>query len=125
MIGWYNGVSPEARRATLPIQRAALRAGLIPKPMGCSICGFRVDDDPSGRNYVGLHDEDYRDVTKAYPVCRACHGHLHRRFERPRPWLRLVEKHGNGTRWFEMLSLDPGCQWRPFAETYRFGLPPR
>lgn len=120
-IGSYNGWTASERRATLPLLRAAIRARIIPRPTQCTICGFKDGDDPTGRNYMTHHDERY-DRLEPIEICRSCHGHLHRRFDRPRPWLRLVAKHGSGGRWFEKLSLDPSSQWRPFEETYPNGL---
>ena len=122
-IGWYNGVSPQARRATLAIQRAAIREGRMPNPTICSVCRFVDSDDPTGKNRVGLHDENYNRPLEAYPICRVCHGILHRRFERPARWMRLVKAHGDGWQWFERLSLDPDCRWRRFSEIYIDGLP--
>lgn len=121
-IGWYNGWSAGERRATLPRLREAIRSGQLPKPSRCSICGFTNGSDPTGRNWCTYHDERY-DVLEPYPVCRTCHGKLHRRFDWPRPWLRLIEAHGDGTRWFEILSLDAGSKDRPFRDTYPDGLP--
>ncbi len=123
-IGPYNGWTGEERLATLPIQRAAVRSGLLAKPTRCSICQFINAGDPTGRNYVTFHSERYDRPLEVYEVCRRDHGTLHRRFERPGPWLRLVARHGVGTHWFEMLSLDPASTTRPFWETYPNGLPP-
>ena len=115
-MGWYNGWSPDERRATLPVQRDAIRSGAITKPSICSICGTDRD--------VWLHDERYDRPLEAYAVCRACHRLLHGRFDNPRPWLDLVRRFARHGEWFELLSLDPACQKRPFYETYPEGLPP-
>jgi hypothetical protein len=121
-IGPYNGWTAEERLATLPRLRAALRSGLLQRPAYCSICGFRDGSDPTGSNYTTWHDERY-DILAPYAVCRRDHSTLHRRFERPRPWLRLVTTFGDGTKWFEMLAMDPASMTSLFRETYPNGLP--
>lgn len=121
-LGWYNGFSPDQRRATLPIQKQAISDGLIPKPTTCSICGFRNGDAPWAEDSVWLHDEDYDRPLEAYHICRLCHGTLHRRFERPEPWLALVARYGGRGAWFEQLTMDAASQRRPFQETYPGGL---
>ena len=118
-IGWYNGWSPDDRWATLPIQREAIANGTLPRPRNCSICGATWSRD----NPVWLHDENYADPLAAYHLCRRCHRTLHQRFEQPAAWLELTARHGNGSRWFDRLSMDPASQRRPFNETYPDGLP--
>jgi hypothetical protein len=115
-LDWYNGWSPEKRLATLPAQREAIRSGAIPRPTTCSICG-------SGTN-VWLHDENYADPLAAYHVCRLCHRTLHERFDHPEPWLTLVRRFGDGSRWFEYLTMDQASLRQPFVEIYPTGLPP-
>jgi len=123
-IGWYNGWSLQQRRATLPVQKAAIATGELARPTTCSICGCSGSRDWRAGDAVWLHDEDYADPLAAYPVCRRCHRLLHRRFEEPQPWLDLVAQYGGGgSAWFEQLSMDSASQRRPFAETYPGGLP--
>lgn len=116
---WYNGWSPAERSARTPVQQEAIRSGAIATPKDCSICGTTA----TAANGVWLHDENYDDPLAAYHICRACHLTLHRRFDNPEPWQALVARHGNGSRWFEGLSMDPQSRWRPFTETYPNGLP--
>lgn len=115
-IGWYNGWSPDGRVATLPVQREAIRTGAIPRPTTCSIC--------ASSRQVWLHDENYADPLAAYHVCRICHRLLHERFDRPLPWIELVVRYRDGTRWFERLTLEPVSLRQPFNVTYPDGLPP-
>jgi hypothetical protein len=122
-MGWYNGFSPAQRRASIPLQRVAEKTGQMPKPSRCSICGFAGHPDPAHSNRLGWNDEDYTQPLKAYQICRWCHGALHGRFDRPVRWLGLVRRHGDGTQWFERLTMDPASQWRPLAETYLDGVP--
>lgn len=118
-MGWYNGWSPDERRANTPIQRDAVASGRLAKPATCSICG--VTPEPGSANPVWFHDENYAEPLAAFHVCRRCHGLLHRRFEDPAPWLALVAEHGTGGRWFERLTMDPASLRRPYAETYPEG----
>lgn len=122
-IGWYNGWSPEERLATIPIQRAAIASGELARPTSCSICLVDGNRDWKAQDAVWLHDERYDRPLEAYPVCRRCHSVLHRRFEEPQAWAELVAQHARGGQWFELLSIDPACRERPFAETYPDGLP--
>ena len=114
-VGYYNGWSPTQRRESSLVQRQAIRDGIMARPTVCSIC--------SSLDQVWLHDENYAEPLAAYPICRSCHGVLHRRFEEPATWLELVARHGTGEGWFELLSLDRACQYVPFASTYPNGLP--
>jgi len=122
-IGWYNGWSPAARLATVPVQREAIRTGTIRRPTCCSICG--TVHQPGCNNPIWLHDENYADPLAAYAICRRCHRTLHTRFGMPEPWITLVAAHstGNGSRWFEQLTMDEGSLRQPFNETYPRGLP--
>jgi hypothetical protein len=126
-IGWYNGWSPDERRATLPIQKAAIASGQLARPTICSICGCAGSKDWRADDAVWLHDEDYANPLAAYAVCRRCHRTLHQRFDDPQPWLALIiakYASSDGPAWFEQLSMDPESRHRPFAETYSNGLPP-
>lgn len=122
-LDWYNGWSPEQRLATLPVQRDAIGSGALQRPARCSICSFDPKEHPGTSNCVWLHDEDYADPLAAYAVCRRCHRALHERFEDPLLWLALVERHGTGGQWFELLTMDPASKHRPFTQTYPNGLP--
>ena len=116
---WYNGWSPEERQATIPIQRAAFRQGLIARPTYCSICGF---DRPPSPGAITLHLENYTFALEGYGCCRRCHGAIHARFVRPERWLRLLDRLGHQG-WATWLTLSPQSQWQPFAFTYPDGLP--
>lgn len=122
-IGWYNGWSPEERKAATPIQKAAIASRELARPTTCSICDCRGAGDWRADDAVWLHSEDYANPLAVYPVCRRCHRLLHRRFDDPAPWLELVTRHGSsGELWFEQLSMDPMSRYRPFAESYPAGL---
>ena len=117
---WYNGWSPEERQATVPIQRAAFRLGVISRPASCSICGF---DQPQSPGSTILHLENYASPLNGYGCCHRCHQAIHGRFVRPQRWLRLLDRVCHQG-WGRMLSLDPASQWLPFKLSYPLGLPP-
>lgn len=119
-IGWYNGFSPEVRRAG-SAQKDAVKSGEIARPEVCSICGTR--GFYGSENPVWFHDEDYDNPLAAHHVCRRCHISLHRRFEDPEPWIQRVRDYGDGTRWFEQLTMDPASLHQPLGRTYPDGLP--
>jgi hypothetical protein len=122
-MGWYNGFSPEERRASIPLQRVAMKTGRMPKPSRCTICGFIGHPDPAHSNRLGWHNETYDTPLVAHQICRWCHGALHGRFDRSARWLALVRRYGDGKQWFERLTMDPASQWRPLSETYADGAP--
>lgn len=120
-LGWYNGWSPDERRAATARQSAAVTRGVLSRPGACSICRvrrYRGSDNP-----VWFHDEDYADPLAAFAICRQCHRTLHERFEQPAPWRALLHEHGDGTRWFEALSMDAAALRQPFTVTYPNGPP--
>jgi len=119
----YNGFGHAERVATNPIQNAALRDGRLIRPDTCSICGFSLPSELSGRGYIYLHLEDYRRPLAPLPVCKRCHPILHARFRDPEPWLRIVRRYWQPGRWFTLLTMAPESQTRPFDETYPDGLP--
>ena len=119
----YNGFDAAARRASTPLQNAALRDGRLQRPRTCSICGFSDPSQPKGRGYIYLHLEDYRKPLDILPCCKRCHAALHARFKDPTRWLRILERHGQPGRWFMFLTMDPSSQTIPFDQTYPDSLP--
>jgi hypothetical protein len=117
-LGYYNGKSPRERRATIPVQQQAMAKGAMPIPTRCSICLCTAST-----RAIGLHDEDYDNPLKAFPICRRCHFSLHVRFDDPERWRRLLDRVSSPDCWARNLTLDPASQWRPFLETYPKGLP--
>lgn len=115
---WYNGWSPEQRQATIPIQRAALRCGLIARPTSCSICGF---DKPNTPGAITLHLEDYSSPLEGFGCCGRCHNILHGRFDDPARWLRLLDRISYDG-WARRLSLSGESRRLPFAVTYPQGI---
>lgn len=122
-LGWYNGWSPDERRATIPVQKAAIACGELARPKRCSVCLIQGSRNWKADDAVWLHDERYDRPLEAFPICRRCHRLLHGRFDDPGPWLALVAEHARGGEWFEMLSMDPESRHRPFDATYPRGLP--
>lgn len=112
---FYNGWSPEERRATVPIQIEAFRTGRIERPTRCSICGF---DKPERPSQIVLHTERYDQPLVGFGVCRRCHSRLHERFDDPARWLRLLHRVAPPDCWARKLSMDPASQFEPFHVTY-------
>ena len=103
---WYNGYSWKQRDAIL---RAVHRGEAGPDhraALPCGLCG-----DPA-RPPAEWHSEDYSQPysfvpPQSYPLCKACHGRLHKRFNRqPEEW-ELFCRH-----------VDAGGYGREFAAIY-------
>lgn len=114
-LTWYNGWNPQERRATVPIQLEAFRSGKIARPTVCTICNF---DKPKRPSQIVLHNERYDQPLVGFGVCRRCHDALHRRFERPSRWLRLLNRFASPDCWARKLSLDPASQHARYDATY-------
>lgn len=114
-LSWYNGWTPQERRATVPVQLQAFRSGKIERPNLCSICGF---DKPKRERDVVLHNEDYAEPLLGFGCCRRCHNALHGRFVNPGRWLRLLDRVAASNCWARRLSLDPASQFQPYHVTY-------
>lgn len=117
----YNGWSAAERRATIPLQRAASAAGIIPTPVRCSICGYTDPPTRDRWNYLTVHDEDYSTWWRPFEVCRRCHARIHGRFAYPERWLRHLDRVSHAG-WGRRLLLEPSTQFRPFLESYPQGL---
>ena len=83
---WYNGFSPQERKANCRALLVALKAGTVRPPAGkCALCG-----DPSAP--LEYHSEDYAKPYRwsepaAYALCRHCHRtRIHKRFDAPDLW---------------------------------------
>lgn len=122
--GDYNGFTWAERAATTPMQKLAVAEGRVRKPAVCGITGYAAGDDPRGRGYVFMHNEDYGRPLEFYAVGRFAHHALHSRFTDPLRWFRLVRRHYVHGAWFTLLTMDPADMKRPFTEVYPKGLPP-
>ena len=120
---WYNGWSWEERCAVTPIQNALFRSGQLARPKVCSICGFSDPARLNGSGYIFAHTEMYDCPDVLFPACKRCHAALHSRFRDPDRWQCVIRAHFRPGEWFTLLTLDPASQWRPFIESYPFGLP--
>lgn len=98
-IGSYNGFPPEVRLLADRKIKVARELGLIPPASKCSVCGA-----VQGR--IDYHAEDYSRPLLVAPICMRCHMALHNRTRSPgyaRTWQKIVDAHGDGSRWFEHL----------------------
>jgi hypothetical protein len=87
MSGWYNGYSPDQRKAKSKARKRLERNGHFPgyPPGPCSICG-----DPGKE--IEPHSEDYSEPyswsePEVYSLCYTCHRiKLHKRFANSVNW---------------------------------------
>lgn len=124
VLDWYNGFSPDQRRASLPIQKEAVQNGTLIHPVKCSICGFSDPTALKGRGYIFAHLENYDRPLEIHPACKRCHAAIHARFKDPPRWTRIARDHYRSRAWFTLLSMDPASQRQSFWITYPDGLPP-
>lgn len=100
MVQPYMGFTPVERVRNWQIGRWLIAAGCMTVPHGCSICG-RAEK-------VGLHSENYYDVTRSPVVCSRCHMTLHRRFFQPAAWVDVAGRNmKTGREWFALISSRP------------------
>jgi hypothetical protein len=91
--GWYNGYSWKQRDAILrAIHRGEAGPDFLTVRQPCGLCG-----DPD-RPLTEWHSEDYSlpysfSPPQTYPLCKACHGRLHKRFKQPAAEWELFCRH--------------------------------
>jgi len=103
-LGPYNGFPGELRVDADRKIKVAIELGLIPPPTECSVCGSR-----DGR--MDYHAEDYSRPLLVASICQKCHMALHNRLRSPgyaASWQKKIDAYGDGTKWFEYLSAEPG-----------------
>jgi hypothetical protein len=95
----YNGfVHPERVRGWQLIN-LLVDVGQIDKPHQCAISGTTEG--------LGFHSECYYSW-EPYVLCQPVHMALHRRFQKPDEWRRVVDQYAvSGDEWFATLSLTP------------------
>ena len=100
----YNGFDHDQRVRKWQALDLAIRMGLEQpvERFPCSVCG----SPPSP--VIAYHSEDYGEMTGHYPVCKSCHQRLHNRFRSPQRWREFVVVVGNGSKWFENLTVGEG-----------------
>jgi hypothetical protein len=75
----------------------ACRQGWLDYPENCSICGH------SGS--LHYHTENYFRPLVAFPICRACHYRLHRRFLDPHRWLARLHQEKAAASWAASITM--------------------
>ena len=99
----YNGFPHAMRMRAWQIQWAAITSGLFKKPGNCSVCrghfGWAIE----------LHNEDYSEPFRCFPVCKECHRSLHKRFRDPAQWLKRVAIYRRPGAWFVDLPMAEGA----------------
>ena len=92
----YNGFSGIERRRGGQLAGWLLAAGCLTLPLRCDIC--------RSRGPLGLHGDNYYDVSRDPTLCRKCHRLIHLRFYRWEDWRRLVDASAvNGREWFALI----------------------
>ncbi len=99
----YNGFTHEERVKGWQLTWYLRDVGVLPKfPTECSICG--------SHDKVNYHNEDYYSPDAVVAVCQRCHFKIHKRFNEPDPFSKLVQEHAVGDKqggWFSQLTLTP------------------
>lgn len=92
----FNGFDGTERRRGGQLAGWLLAAGCLTLASHCNICGHRGP--------VGLHGENYYDVSRDPTLCRGCHKAIHMRFYRSDDWRRLVDASAvTGVEWFALI----------------------
>lgn len=116
--GWavprpYNGATGVERVLGWQKIMIACRAGWLPWPTACTICGHDQN--------LHHHLENYFRALYVKPICRPCHYRLHRRFVDPDPWHHLTDRHSGWATMITMVELDreeaQGLATRPDPST--------
>lgn len=95
--GPYNGATGAERVLGWQKLVTACRAGWLPWPHECSICG-------RDRN-LHQHSENYFRPLVVEAVCRSCHFRVHDRFKRPEPWQELVDRYRLRCAWVASIGV--------------------
>lgn len=95
----YNGFVHAERVRGWQLVNLLVQLGRIDKPRQCAISGVTGG--------LGFHSECYYSW-KPYVVCQPIHMALHRRFQNPEAWARIVDRYAvSGAEWFATLSPTP------------------
>lgn len=103
-LATYNGFDHDQRVRKWQALDLSIRLGLEPpaERFPCSVCGA-----PPSLS-IAYHSEDYGAMNGHHPVCKSCHTRLHKRFSSPENWRSFVATVGDGTKWFEKLTIEVG-----------------
>lgn len=95
----YNGFVHAERVRGWQLVNLLVELGQIDKPRMCAISGATEG--------LGFHSECYFSWSP-YVLCQPIHMALHRRFQKPDEWRRIVARHAvSGAEWFATLSPTP------------------
>ncbi|MBT0664208.1 hypothetical protein KI809_07820 [Geobacter pelophilus] len=97
----YNGFTHDQRVLKWQAIYLGIQLGLITpaEDYNCDICGTSPNHAT-----ISFHSEDYSSMTGHFPLCQSCHTRIHRRFTNPIPWGEILDKYGDGSKWFERLK---------------------
>jgi hypothetical protein len=96
----YNGFVHAERVRGWQLVCLLAEIGALPSPLSCAISG--ATEGP-----IAYHGEDYF-AWSPHPLSKPMHFALHRRFNQPEPWLRIVDRYSKtGEEWWAKLALTP------------------
>jgi hypothetical protein len=99
----YNGFTHDERVRGWAVLWYLRDLNIVVKyPKNCSIC-----NSADGVNY---HGENYYAPELVFAICKGCHIIIHKRFNRPEPFCKLVQEYSvssNQDSWFTQLKLTP------------------
>lgn len=95
----YNGFVHAERVRGWQLVNLLVELGQIDKPRQCAISGVT--------QRLGFHSESYYSWAP-HVLCQPIHMALHRRFQKPDEWRRIVARYSkSGAEWFATLSPTP------------------
>lgn len=93
--GPYNGATGRERIVGWQKVRIAQYLGLLKNSEGCGLCG--------SREAAHLHAELYFRALLVKSICRSCHFHIHKRFQRPDLWAEKLAQFPSARSWVRAL----------------------
>lgn len=120
MSGWFTTAdgrrfSPEQRKASSRLTRAAIARGEIPAPVKCNRCG-------QTEGYVSYHNHDYAHPTKYLEcLCWRCHAMWHSQHFAKEAVDLYFEEVAKGRTWPPL----PRPGWGQLRRDHGVGTPPR
>lgn len=89
--GPYNGATGRERVIAWQKVRVAQFLGILANSGPCGLCG--------SRDAAQLHGENYFRALLVKEICRSCHFHIHKRFQRPDIWAAKLSQFPSAQSW--------------------------
>lgn len=93
--GPYNGATGRERVLGWQKVRVAQYLGILANSGPCGLCG--------SRQAAHLHGENYFRALLVKEICRSCHFHIHKRFQRPDLWAAKLSQFPSAQSWVRAL----------------------